>query len=207
MPSKEHCWKVRRAFGTLTAVLSFLTACGLMSPYGGSTERWRGVDPSTNPPTPVSGATVLLTYHGTAFAPGHSSSACVAAALVKSGEHGYFDVPEPQGGRRVMADPYKPNHAYREIGAVGKGREVYLLANPTTQAQLRYFNSLFGAANCAQLMHGESAIVEFIETLLPELSRLTGTREGAKRIELFRNLLKDRRIAAANKRASWSDYP
>lgn len=193
--SESGCrWKTYLAVGVV-AGLPLLTACGVTRPYGSSVERWRVMDSSTNPPAPVSNAAVLLTYEGTAFAPGHSSSTCVAAALVKSDGEGYFEVPAPQGGRRVRAHPYKPNHASPDIGPTAKGREVYLRANPATQSQLRYFDNLFAATTCSQLIDGSSAIVQFIDTLLPELIGLAKTPDSANTLALFREV-RERRLKA-----------
>lgn len=192
-------WRMYLAAVALAAISS-LAACGLMPPYGGSTQRWRVLDPSTTPPTPIPGAAVLVTYEGTAFAPGHSSTACVAAVLVKSDEQGYFEVPEPQGGTRVRTAPYKPNHAAPDVGPTAKGREVYLRPNPSTQSHLRHFHSLFAETLCSQLVQGSSAIVQFIEGLLPELSTLRGTAEGAKRFDFFNDVLERRRKAALSER-------
>lgn len=179
----------RRGLALTASVVALALASCASSSHGDfvRVERWRVVNPSTDPPQAVGGAFVLVKYVGTAVSPGHSASICDRAILAKADHDGWFEVPITRERRDVQISAHKLNHAapIRGFVADSKLRQAYLVPGAQHEQRIRHLGFLRGATGCAQIGENGKAIGDFAEMLIPEMRSLVRTDEDRLTLRLL----------------------
>jgi hypothetical protein len=154
--------------------------------------RWRVVDPTTDPPTPVPGAAILLLYEGEENVIVTTRSFCDRTELVYSDAEGWFEIPVSIFPRYVRIAAHKSDYSWPAAKAKTDApkKRVFLEANHLSREQrIEYFMGLHGTAVCVGETRGSHAIPRFVEGVLPELRKIAITESERNLVKSFERKL------------------
>lgn len=145
---------------------------------GDKPERWRVLNPMTDPPSPIGGATIIVTYSGYPLSLGHSQRTCDRTEVVRADDQGWFYVPPPSRNRDASVTAHKLGHAYPgpQFLSNTERKEVYLIPNPTREQRMDQMNGLKGATGCRSAGPSAVAVASFLDDVLAEMRPLTTSK-------------------------------
>lgn len=133
---------------------------------------------NTDPPQPIAGAKVVLTYwHTTAQLLGHPTRGCNRAWLAQTDEGGWFRYPRAPGDDEVFTHAYQrgyrqPKYGEGAISSTGTRFLLPIASSETNADRIRELNAyLIGILECRR-ERDKPAIEDFRNALLPELREL-----------------------------------
>lgn len=154
----------------VNAAFTLLCGCAIASEMPA---RWRVVDPTTTPPTPVAGATVIAIYETASFAPGGTVRRCEGVHMTYADAEGWFQVPERGPRPRLVA--HKPGYSHPTKGVVvTRDGLVFLKPAALPQDRLLHISGLTAGAICGD---PNPEIAAFLESLVPELHSIADSPE------------------------------
>ena len=162
-----------RHLGSAFALALIMVTSSCATAAGEDMFRWRVVDPNTQPPTPVTGADVIVQYTGQESVIVDSFSFCDRVDVVRSDEQGWFEVPKAKN-RQIVVTAHKTGYAYpgpRFISNATK-RELYLAPGLPREQRIKQVKSVSDAASCRSVGVAAGRLADLIGQVIAEMRPL-----------------------------------
>lgn len=172
---------VVRRIAVAACMAAAFAACAATG-EGNAKAKWRILDPTTSPPSPVPGALILATYRQRSALPGFQDTVCVGIELATSDGDGRFELRDTSVMPDIVAHKSGYAQPWDRSSSHAKERWVLLASNPGYEGRVTHFRQVYNESLCEY--KDMSQVEIFLDSVLPELRAIARTPDA---VEILRN--------------------